>query len=166
MAFDDFSFGDKTINPRKKGVKFSSSNWPGAAHEALMLPLTCRQMYVDVVGSGLLYSHKTFSFTKTLMANYLWVINPLHKEAIRSIQLEHRIVLNVTLPHKAFDMLATFKNLKHLTIRFDVCLEYTAQYRAWDWAERRKYFNNFRIPRRVLQQVYVYALNCDEYLHT
>jgi hypothetical protein len=121
LAIDDFIFGDNKIFPRKNGKKFYSPNWPNSAQETAALYQLCRQTYVDVVGSGLLYSAKTFLFTSpTLMLNYLWVINPVHKDAIRSIELwisfTHR---NKTLPSKALEFLAECKGLRHLDLRID-----------------------------------------------
>jgi hypothetical protein len=120
-VIDDFIFGDNEIFPRKNGNEFYSYNWPNAAGETAALYQLCRQTYVDVVGSGLLYSAKTFVFTSpTLMLNYLWVINPVHKDAIRSIVLwisfTHR---NKTLPSKAVEFLAGCKGLRHLDLRID-----------------------------------------------
>lgn len=42
------------IAPMKKGNIFYSQNWSNAAQETAALPETCRQIYVDVVGGGLL----------------------------------------------------------------------------------------------------------------
>lgn len=124
LAIDEFisgSYFSDTIEPRKNGNKFYSPNWPNAAQETAALYQLCRQTYVDVVGSGLLYSAKTFLFTSpTLMLNYLWVINPVHKDAIRSIELwisfTHR---HKTLPSKAVEFLAGCKGLRHLDLRLD-----------------------------------------------
>ena len=58
----------------KKGNIFYSANWPDAARDTSALSETCRQIYVDVVGGGLLYKAKKFSFTPGLMLNYLWVV--------------------------------------------------------------------------------------------
>ena len=53
-----------------------------------MIPLVCKQMYVDFVGGGLFYKNKEFYFKSTSsMMNYLWVINPAHKDMIRTIHL-------------------------------------------------------------------------------
>jgi hypothetical protein len=121
LAIDEFIFGSNRIEPRKNGNKFYSPNWPNAAQETAAIYQLCRQIYVDVVGSGLLYSAQTFLFTSpTLMLNYLWVINPVHKDAIHSIELwisfTHR---NKTLPSKALEFLAECKGLRHLALRID-----------------------------------------------
>ncbi|KAE9370058.1 hypothetical protein N431DRAFT_484386 [Stipitochalara longipes BDJ] len=122
LMINDFAFSSFSIEPRKNGNKFLSPYWPNADQETTALYQLCRQTYVDVVGSGLLYSAKTFLFrSPTLMLNYLWVINPVHKDAIRSIELwisfRHR---NKTLPSKALEFLAGCKGLRHLALRLDV----------------------------------------------
>ncbi|KAN0106846.1 hypothetical protein V8E51_009722 [Hyaloscypha variabilis] len=122
LAIADFISGYPMIEPRKKGNKFFSPKWRNAAQETAALYLLCRQIYVDVVGSGLLYSAKMFVFdSPTLMLNYLWVINPVHKDAVRSIKLQ--IVFRAgkkTLPSKALELLAGCKGLRNLALHLDV----------------------------------------------
>jgi len=122
LAIADFISGYPMIEPRKKGNKFFSPKWRNAAQETAALYLLCRQIYVDVVGSGLLYSAKMFVFdSPTLMLNYLWVINPVHKDAVRSIKLQ--IVFRAgkkTLPSKALEFLAGCKGLRNLALHVDV----------------------------------------------
>jgi hypothetical protein len=122
LTIDEFIFGSNRIEPRKNGNKFYSPNWPNAAQETTALYQLCRQTYVDVVGSGLLYSAKTFLFgSPTLMLNYLWVINPVHKDAIRSIELWISFhSRNKTLPSKALEFLAECNGLRHLVLGIDV----------------------------------------------
>lgn len=61
-AVEDFSFAGATtpIEPKKKGKKFWSPGWEDPATDTERLYMICRQSYVDVVGSGLLYRLKTF----------------------------------------------------------------------------------------------------------
>ena len=66
--------GGLPIKPMKKGNIFFSHNWQEAARDTIAMSETCRQIYVDVVGSGLLYKTKQFSFTSGLLLNYLWVV--------------------------------------------------------------------------------------------
>jgi hypothetical protein len=85
------------------------------------LYLLCRQTYLDVVGRGLIYSQKLFFFcSQTLMLNYLWVIHPIHLNAIQSIELNinynHALALNT----QAFDKLAECRSLKNLFINIKV----------------------------------------------
>jgi hypothetical protein len=74
LVFEDLSCGDEPIKPMKRRKRFYSPTWPNAARETAVLSETCRQIYVDVVGGGLLYKAKQFSFTPGLMLNYLWVV--------------------------------------------------------------------------------------------
>ena len=74
LVFENLSCGNEPIRPMKKGMKFYSPTWPEAPKETAALSETCRQIYVDVVGGGLLYRAKQFSFTPGLMLNYLWVV--------------------------------------------------------------------------------------------
>jgi hypothetical protein len=79
--------------PWKKGRKFRDPDWKNAPKETAALYLLSRQVYIDVVGSGLLYRFRKFYFSSpTTMLNYLWVINPRHKDAIRTIQLDIALV--------------------------------------------------------------------------
>jgi hypothetical protein len=72
LVIESFSYGRAAIQPLKKGKKFYSPNWPDAAMETTALYHLCRQSYVDVVGSGLLYRARAFCFrSPTLMLNYL-----------------------------------------------------------------------------------------------
>jgi hypothetical protein len=127
-VIDDWTIGRKngaSIIPWKKGSKFYYREWRNAPNETAALYLLCRQVYVDVVGSGLLYQFRKFSFTSPLtMLNYLWVINPRHKDAIRSIELD----LNLSTYMKCFvdepprtcgrpfDMIASCRNLQHFIL--------------------------------------------------
>jgi hypothetical protein len=70
---------------------------------------------------ALQYKTKQFSFTPGLMLNYLWVINPVHKNSLRSIHLEIKIKQrNFSLPKKAFSMLADLPALQHLHLEFNL----------------------------------------------
>lgn len=125
---DDWTIGSKNgspIVPWKKGSKFYYREWRNAPNETAALYLLCRQVYVDVVGSGLLYQIRKFFFTSPLtMLNYLWVINPRHKDAIRSIELD----LNLSTYMKCFvdepprtcgrpfEMIASCRNLQHFIL--------------------------------------------------
>jgi hypothetical protein len=75
LVFENLSCGDEPIKPMKKKEMFYSPNWPDAPTETAALSETCRQIYVDVIGGGLLYKAKQFSFTPGLMLNYLWVVS-------------------------------------------------------------------------------------------
>jgi len=81
-----------------------------------------RQVYVDFVGSSLLYRFKPFSFdSPTLLLNYLCVINPLHRNAIRSITLNINFRPTcTTLPNKAFTCLSKCEGLEDLNIHIHV----------------------------------------------
>ena len=95
--------------PWKNGRKFRDPDWKNAPKETEGLYLLSRQVYIDVVGSGLLYRFRKFYFSSpTTMLNYLWVINPRHKDAIRTIQLDIALVtylgcsgLTILLRHPA-----------------------------------------------------------------
>jgi hypothetical protein len=72
LVIAEFSYGREAVQPLKKGKKFYSPTWPDAATETTALYHLCRQSYVDVVGSGLLYRARPFWFkSPTLMLNYL-----------------------------------------------------------------------------------------------
>ncbi|PVH85838.1 hypothetical protein DL98DRAFT_568129 [Cadophora sp. DSE1049] len=121
-AIEDFSCGEDPIEPRKKGDKFWSPGWPNIAEETTKFYQLSRQVYVDFVGSSLLYKFKSFSFdSPTLLLNYLCVINPLHKNAIRSITLNINFRPTcTTLPNKAFTFLSKCESLEELNINIYV----------------------------------------------
>jgi hypothetical protein len=62
------------------------------------------------------------------MLNYLWVINPVHKDAVRTITLDLSLARDLRCfredaPNtcgKPFDMLAKCKGLQHLSLAIDV----------------------------------------------
>ena len=116
--------------PWKRGYKFRGNDWPNAPKETAALYLLCRQAYVDVVGSGLLYKFRKFHFSSpTTMLNYLLVINPRHKNAMRSIKLDLNLASYLGCfreePPRScgrpFEMIASCKSLQHFTlnIKFD-----------------------------------------------
>jgi hypothetical protein len=74
-VINDFSCGPQgmyPIKPRKRGNKFCDPEWRNASNETTALYQLCRQVYVDVYGSGLLYRFRKFYFTSpTVMLNYL-----------------------------------------------------------------------------------------------
>jgi hypothetical protein len=82
---------------------------------------------VDVVGGGLIYQFKPFLFKgPARMLNYLWVIHPVHKDAIRTIELQvHFRRNNKCLPANALTFLADCKGLQDLRLAIkidhDVC---------------------------------------------
>jgi hypothetical protein len=82
---------------------------------------------VDVVGGGLIYHFKPFLFKgPARMLNYLWVIHPVHKDAIRTIKLQvHFRRNNKCLPANALTFLPDCKGLKDLRLAIkidhDVC---------------------------------------------
>ncbi|KAK0126476.1 hypothetical protein ONS95_008073 [Cadophora gregata] len=118
-AIEDFSCGEDPIKPRKNGDKFRSPGWANIADETTKFYQLSRQVYVDFVGSSLLYRFKPFSFdSPTLLLNYLCVINPLHKNAIRSITLHIKFRPTcTTLPTKAFTFLSKCESLEELNIK-------------------------------------------------
>lgn len=147
---DDWTVGPEKgspITPWKKGSKFYDRNWRNASKETEALYLLSRQAYVDVVGSGLLYQFRKFSFTSpSTMLNYLWVINPRHKDAIRTIELD----LNLQIYKKCFDdkspracgrpfeMIASCKNLQHFTLNLGLypwhsTIHRGPPYNSWGW---------------------------------
>ncbi|KAH8603055.1 hypothetical protein B0O99DRAFT_604954 [Bisporella sp. PMI_857] len=80
------------LAPTKDGKRFKSFTWPTAGKNSILLAETCRQMYVDFVGGGLLYRHIPFSFrSPILLLNYTLVINPAHRDLIRTIRLQQNI---------------------------------------------------------------------------
>ncbi|KAG4438181.1 hypothetical protein IFR05_006349 [Cadophora sp. M221] len=119
---DDFSCGGEPIEPRKKGNKFWSPGWASIADETTKFSQLSRQVYVDFVGSGLLYRFKRFSFSSgALLLNYLCVINPVHKNAIRSLTLNVNFRCNNTLlPNKAIAYLSQCASLEDLHIRIQL----------------------------------------------
>ncbi|KAH6709205.1 hypothetical protein DL95DRAFT_441999 [Leptodontidium sp. 2 PMI_412] len=122
---DDFSCGEEPIEPRKKGNKFWSPSWASIAEETTKFSQLSRQVYVDFVGSSLLYRFKRFSFSSGgLLLNYLCVINPVHKNAIRSITLNINFRPNcTTLPNKAITYLSQCASLEDLRIRIHLPTE-------------------------------------------
>ncbi len=78
-----------------------------------------RQVYVDFVGNSLIYRNKPFHFdSPNLLLNYLCVINPLHKDAIRSITLQVRLRKTATkLPDNALLFLNSCKSLQHFNLQ-------------------------------------------------
>jgi len=111
-------------SPGKKAT-FHDPDWPNAAKETSALYQLCRQVYVDVYGSGLLYRFQRFHFTSpNIMLNYLWVINPVHKDAIRTIELDLGLAKDLRCfredaPRscgRPFDMLAKCKGLQYLSL--------------------------------------------------
>ncbi|CZR50974.1 uncharacterized protein PAC_00849 [Phialocephala subalpina] len=121
-AVEDFTFAkvDTPIEPRKKGKRFWSPGWDYPATDTERLYMICRQSYVDVVGSGLIYRLKSFTFpSPAMMLNYLLVIHPVHRDAIRSIAFTAK--LSRTSQQKiaplALETLASMPNLQSLTLK-------------------------------------------------
>jgi len=106
-------------------------------------------MYVDVVGSGLLYSTKTFVFTSpTLMLNYLWVVNPVHRSSIRTIELWIPLLNHhKALPTKAVSFLAECKGLRELKL----CLHVDDS--NCDFVRLPGRLFNYRVHERLLRRV-------------
>jgi hypothetical protein len=152
------------ITPWKKGHKFHDNDWRNAPKETAALYLLCRQVYVDVVGSGLLYAFRKFHFTSPpTMLNYLWVINPRHKDAIRTIQLDmdlgtYNQCFDDAPPQKCgrpLDMIATCKNLQHfvLNLRMKRC-QFSVHWEGAFWRTRKA--KNISVDETLFQLV----LNC------
>jgi hypothetical protein len=129
--------------PWKKGRKFRDPDWKNAPKETAALYLLSRQVYIDVVGSGLLYRFRKFYFSSpTTMLNYLWVINPRHKDAIRTIQLDIALVTYLgcfaadpaRTCGRPFEMLAGCQNLQHFTLNIKLHPKYyRMQYKPGNW---------------------------------
>jgi hypothetical protein len=149
-VIDDWSIGPKRgspILPWKRGCKFRDPEWRNAAKETAALYLLSRQVYVDVVGGGLLYHFRKFFFSSpTTMLNYLWVINPRHKDAIRTIELDlhlwtYRKCFDEEPPRhcgRPFEMIASCKNLQHFSLNIKIFGAQFSVHRAppFNWAGR------------------------------
>ncbi|KAF8866622.1 hypothetical protein BDZ45DRAFT_278459 [Acephala macrosclerotiorum] len=121
-AVEDFTFtkADAPIEPRKKGKRFWSPGWTGPATDTERLYMICRQSYVDVVGSGLIYRLKPFTFpSPSMMLNYLLVIHPVHRDAIRSITFTAKLSRTgqKNIAPLALETLASMPNLQSLTLK-------------------------------------------------
>jgi len=93
------------------------------------LPMTCCQMYVDVVSGGLLYATKQFKGNKTLLTNYLWVIDLAYRNRIALTYLDYCIrPRSSILPSKSFELLTGCKGLKHLCLHFEIDKFYNHEY--------------------------------------
>jgi hypothetical protein len=119
--------------PWKNGRKFRDPGWNNAPQETAALYLLSRQVYIDVVGSGLLYRFRKFYFSSpTTMLNYLWVINPRHKDAIRTVQLDIALGTHFRcfLPNpprtcgRPFEMIASCQNLQHFSLNIKLDRRY------------------------------------------
>ena len=150
------------ITPWRRGRKFYDIDWKNAQKETASLYLLCRQSYVDVVGGGLLYTFRKFYFASPLtMLNYLWVINPRHKDAVRSIQLEMKISTNTQCLDDApplrcgrpFEMIASCKNLQHFALNLQMWRSQYVIYRSNGVSGRRE---SVSVSEEFLQLV----LNC------
>lgn len=142
-VIDDWACGpklDSPVMPWKKGRKFRDPDWKNAAQETAALYLLSRQVYIDVVGSGLLYRFRKFYFSSpTTMLNYLWVINPRHKDSIRTIQLDISLATYLKCfaadpPRtcgRPFEMIASCQNLQHFSLNIKlVPKHYRIQHKA------------------------------------
>jgi len=122
-----YVFGDNanySIKPKKAKKKFRNVAEPGNNLTTTYTTLSqvSRQFYVDITGSGLLYTLANFHFTSPYtMHNYLSVINPYHHLNFRTITFRVRITSTTsTIPTRALVTLASLPCLQHLTIEFDV----------------------------------------------
>ncbi len=138
--------------PWKNGRKFRDPEWKNAPQETSALYLLSRQVYIDVVGSGLLYRFRKFYFSSpTTMLNYLWVINPRHKDSIRTIQLDIALVTYLRCftadpPRtcgRPFEMIASCQNLQHFSLNIKLDQKYYRIQRGppygihyWHWSYR------------------------------
>ncbi|KAE9381472.1 hypothetical protein N431DRAFT_539121 [Stipitochalara longipes BDJ] len=153
-----------SITPWKKARKFHDNEWRDAPKETAGLYLLCRQVYVDVVGSGLLYAFRKFHFTSPpTMLNYLWVINPRHKDAIRTIQLDMNLSMYLQCfddnpPPKCgrpFEMIATCRNLQHFVLNLRMTRsQYSTQWEGSYWTIRAA--KSISVNENFLQLI----LNC------
>lgn len=125
FVLNSLSYRNNVIRPVKKSKKFTSVTWPDAARETAGFYEVCRQMYVDIVGGALFYKFNKFAFrTPKLMDQYLSVINPCHKDAIKSIQICFPFGpgSQKLLPAKSLKILAGCEGLKHLSIQISIDL--------------------------------------------
>jgi hypothetical protein len=96
------------------------------------------------VGTGFLYSQKLFYFgSPTLMLNYLFVIHPVHRSAIQSLELHMQYSPSLALNSHAFELLPSCHGLKNLFITIHVSSSHCRRERA-------------SIPHSLL--LYTYAL--------
>lgn len=88
----------------------------------IVLLKVCRQTYLEVVGSGILYTLLKFAFTsEATMYHYLLAINPRHKDLIRSIHI-HLTMTRGTLylSRKALLTLASLPSFRYLEVHIDI----------------------------------------------
>lgn len=100
----------------------------------------CRQAYVDIVGGGLLYRQAHFDFRSSYsFVNYLSVVNPAHKEAIRSMQVRMDLVDTKKnyfmdsrrIPPRLIDLLLSCRNFRRLTIRIEEVINHGTGHYWW-----------------------------------
>lgn len=100
------------------------------------LTLASRQVYVDVVGGGLLYANTHFAFhSPDSMIRYLECINPAHCAMIRSMSVG--MTLNASshsLPLKMLPLLGAMASLEELKMSFRVSKTVCLQQPPLMWA--------------------------------
>ncbi|KAF4627153.1 hypothetical protein G7Y89_g11004 [Cudoniella acicularis] len=128
-----------------------------AEEETESLYLICKQSYVDVYGSGLLYQFKRFfSLSPVCMLNYLSVINPIHKEALAQLQLNFHLTEKSwkLKPDSALAFIARLPSLKKLaiwaSIRNDLIEFKPLRWNPWQSPTR---WVQYSIPERVLESI-------------
>ncbi|KUJ22721.1 uncharacterized protein LY89DRAFT_728840 [Mollisia scopiformis] len=169
-AINDFTFFSSTqIEPRKKGKKFTSYLWKDPAGDTERLYMICRQTYVDLVGSGLLYQMIPFKFSSPqTMLNYLLVIHPVHRDAIRNIIVDINLIHVPKSFHPlALSTLSSMTNLRYLEVQIIIAKRLfdrfiaTAQGPYWNPA-RYTYGLNEKVIERLMKSVDPATLVEDE----
>lgn len=108
----------RSIEPHRHGDRFVHKGWKTAGAETNAISTICKQLYVEIVLSALLYKYKTFQFTsQVLFRQFMWSIKPSHKNAIQSIEICMDLdTLSYAPTKKVFAALGDLENFKHLYI--------------------------------------------------
>jgi hypothetical protein len=121
LALHEDPWRHSHISPHKSGNKFKDVYYDGHTSPAIEryrhLSLVSRQVFVEVVGSGLFHQVARFDFTSLqLMENYLERINPFHMQhCVRSIAVTVRFP-GLTLPRRFFKLLQAMEGLRAMSI--------------------------------------------------
>ncbi|KAH8683128.1 hypothetical protein BGZ60DRAFT_524467 [Tricladium varicosporioides] len=118
--------GNTYIHPRKKLKRYINGEHTATSPPIITtyntLTHICRQFYIDVVGSGLLYRWVTWDFSSpNHMCRYLSTINPAHKNVIKDIHVNFNATQSARSPPMAFfKMLVSIKNLTRLRLTITI----------------------------------------------
>lgn len=116
--------GFTITNPTKCGPKFELAKDAEVTNIKLYnaFVTACRQIYVDVVGGGLLYAISTFAFnTPEALMKYLGCINPAHLALIKSVDVSMTLSESITrLPTDLLAFLGSMSSLEELLLTFRV----------------------------------------------